>query len=228
MTARAFDLRLSRIGAELHVVKRYLELIEAHIALSRKEAERTRVAREKKLSSHWSDEDWSDLSSDAWAELDLIRQEHEIEVDFIQPRMLRGPCLVVLYSAYEAAVREAADTVQHQKGKDQSIRKIQHNFLENAEEYYSSVLQFDLSTNKEHWEKLKLLSDLRNIIAHTNGHLDKKNKDRYAESLYHPGVAEEYHCLLVSGDLLRALFIVVKEELESLVARYKEWDDSYQ
>ena len=142
--------------------------------------------------------------------------------------MLRGPSLVVLYSVYEAAVREAADAIQLQKGKGQSIGKVQHNFLENAKKYYSSDLEFELSTNKERWEKLELLSNLRNIIAHTNGHLDEKNKERYAESLCNLGASEKYHCLLVSGDLLRELFIAVKEELESLVKRYKRWDDESQ
>ena len=240
MTARTIDLRLWPTRGEIYVLERYLELIEEHIELSRKEAERAKAAGEKELSFHSSDEDWSDPSSDAWAELDLIQQEHEIEVDFIQPRMLRGPCLVVLYSVYEAAVRRAADAIQRQKGKDQSIigficfletGRARGSFLQKIEKYYSSVLQFDLLASTEHREKLKLLSDLRNIIAHSNGylgHLDKKKKKKYAESLCHSGVTEEYHCLVVSGGLLQELFIVVKEELESLVKRYRQWDDSYE
>ena len=221
------NFRLWRIEAELAVLERYFELIEEHIEISRKNAERTREAHIKEIMAQWSD-DLDDPSSDGWAELDLISQEHDMEVDFVQPRMLRGPCLVVLYSVYESAITEAADAIHYKKGKGRSIRMRQRNFLENAQKYYSSVLQFDLSTSKDHWEKLKLLSDLRNIIAHTNGHLDKKNKERYAESLCNPGVSEKYHCLLVSGDLLRELFIAVKEELESLVRRYKRWDDESQ
>lgn len=226
MTPRGIDMRLWRIGAELHVLERYLELIEKHIAQSKKEAECAQVAEEKKLSSRWSKEDWSDLSSDAWADLDFIRQEYEIEIDFIQPRMLRGPCLVVLYSVYESAVTYAADSIQSRKDQKLSITDIRkQGFLERAKMYYGSVLHFNLSESNERWRKLILLSKIRNIIAHENGYIGSDRSARIVKLLKEPGVSEKWGCLLVSRELLRELYTAVKEELESLERRYKEWDD---
>ena len=219
-------MRLWRIGAELHVLERYLKLTEKNIALSRKEAECTLAAEEEELSSRWSDEDWSDPESDAWAERGHILYEHDLEVNFIQPRMIRGSCLVILYSAYESAVREAANTIQRRRDQRLSIDDIRkQGFLQRAKMYYGSVLNFDLSESNERWRKLILLSKLRHIIAHENGNLRSARPTRKDKLLKETGVSEKYHCLLVSGELLRELFTAVKEELESLERRYKEWDD---
>ena len=92
--------------------------------------------------------------------------------------------------------------------------------------YYDSVLHFDLSESNERWRNLILLSKLRHIIAHENGYLGSASPTRKDKLLMDPGVSEKWDCLLVSGELLRELFTVVKEELDSLVRRYKEWDDS--
>ena len=39
-----------------------------------------------------------------------------------------------------------------------------------------------------------------------------------------PGVSEYLGCIVVDANFLRESFMLVKEELEGLVERYKQWD----
>ena len=206
------DLRLLGVSMELSTLETHIELIEEQITRGGEAAERQ--FRDKRRELNCDDEtDW-----------DLLRQERDYQVDFVLPRVLRIPFLVTLFTVYEAAVTEIASLVQEKKGIRISIDDLKGGLLNRAQKYYGSVLEFQLSQGTQHWQRISLLFDLRNSIAHTNGRLDLVKSQRKRKILRNPGVSEYLGCIVVNADFLQESFMLVKEELEGLVDRYKQWD----
>ena len=197
---------------ELSTLETHIELIEDQI--TRGEAAAERQFRDK----------WQELNCDDEAEWDLLRQEWDYQVNFVLPRVLRVPFLVTLFTVYEAAVTEIASLVQEKKGIQISIDDLKGGLLDRAKKYYGSVLEIQLSQGNQHWQRISLLIDLRNSIAHTNGRLDLVNSQRKRKILMNSGINEYLGCIVVDADFLRESFMLVKEELEGLVDRYKQWD----
>ena len=206
------DLRLLEVSMELSTLEKHLELIEAQIEEGQEEAWSSREAKTM------------ELEADDEAEWNFIVQEYHYEVDFVLPRVLRNPFLVSLFAVYESTVTEIAKAMQQKKGAGISIDDLKGDFLTRAKNYYEHVLQFQLSLSNDSWQRLKLLSDLRNTIAHTNGRLDIVLARRRERILNSEGAKEELGFLVVEGAFLKETFEFVKDDLEGLVGRYKEWD----
>ena len=201
---------------ELLVLERHLEIIEKQIEQGRKAADDEVTIKCRMLDPE---------DPDGPAEYGLLIQERDFQVDFVHPRVLRGPFLVTLFAAYESAVTEIARRIQESKGVRISLRDIRRNgFLSQSRKYYEGVLQFELSTSNERWERMRLLSKLRNAIAHANGRVETIGVEKAEELMRWPGISKEMDCIIVSEVFLRETFGVVKDDLEDLVARYKEWD----
>lgn len=208
------DFTLLDVEMELSILEDQVELIEEQIQRGRKTAKRELVARV------------GELSFDDEAEWARLHQEHDFQVDFIIPRILRCPPLVTLFAVYESAVKEIAGLVQKRQGRRISIDDLKGDLLTRAKKYYKHVLHFKLSRSDQHWQQITVLSDLRNVIAHTNGRLDVLSEERRAKILKIDGVEDKMGYLVVNGAFLRDTFALVREDLEDLVARYKELDKS--
>ena len=206
------DFRLLEASMELSTLEKHLGLIEAQIERGREEAWSTREAKTR------------ELEPDNEAEWSFIVQEYRYQVDFVLPRALRNPFLVSLFAVYESTVTEVAKIMQKKKGVGISIDDLKGDFLKRSRKYYEHVLQFQLSLSNERWQRLMLLSDLRNTIAHTNGRLDIARTKTRERILKNEGAKEELGCLVVEGAFLKETFTFVKDDLEGLVDRYKEWD----
>ena len=139
-------------------------------------------------------------------------------------RMWRSPFLVSMFSVYETSVTEVASLIQKKQERQIRLNDLRGEFLDRAKKYYKSILQFNLSTSNERWKRLNKLSDLRNVIAHTNGRLETVSRERKRKILRYEGANESYDYLVVSRDFLSKTLALVTDELEDLVARYREWD----
>ena len=206
------DFRLLEVSMELIALEKHLELIESQIEQQQKEAQSVMEAK------------IFELGLDSETEWDLPRQEFCYYVDSVLPRVLRNPFLVSLFAVYESAVTEIAKLIQAREGTKTSICDLNGRVLKRYKKYYENVLQFQLSLGNDSWQRLILLSDLRNVIAHTNGRLDLVDKRARKEILMTAGVKDELGYLVVEGDFLKETFALVKEDLEGLIRRYKEWD----
>ena len=207
-----YDLRLLEVSMELSTLGTHLELIEDQV-------ERGKATARSKMES-----ETRDLEFDDEADRDFLRQEYYHQVDFVLPRVLRNPFLVSLFAVYESAATEIANLIQHKKDVGVSIDDLKGDILHRSKKYYEHILHFQLSKDNSNWQRLMLLSDLRNVIAHTNGRLDMVSKGKRDTILKSGGVREELGCLVVDGDFLKETFALVKNDLEGLVERYKQWD----
>ena len=203
------DFTLLEVSTELGILEDHLELIEEQIQRGRKAAKRELAAKGR------------ELSFDDEAEWDLLHQEYRFQVHFLLPRSLRCPFLITLFAVYESAVKEIAGLIQKRQGGQISIDDLKGDLLSRAKKYYRHVLHFELSKSNQHWERLTILFDLRNAIAHTNGRLDRLTKKRREKILNIEGVESTMDRVVVNGTFLRETFTMVKDDLEGLVARYK-------
>ena len=208
MSDDTYDFRLVAIEVELGILEYQLVNLEEQITRSQDAAE----------------EEWVEIPDKDWADREMRSQEYEYEIDVILPRAWRNPFLVSMFSVYEAAVEEVSLLIQKRRGYQIGLNDLKRDFLDRAKKYYKDVLQFRLSANNERWKRLKTLSELRNIVAHSNGRLAMTPKATRKRVLKHDGVCEIYGYLIVERDFLRETFALVNDELEDLVARYREWD----
>ena len=219
---REGDFRLGGVSEELYTLEKHLELIEEEIKRGEEAAKAELDVKVRPL--YLNDRE---LSLDEQDEEHYYRGEYYYQIDFVLPRVLRGPFLVALFAVYETAVTEVASHIQKKRGGQILLNDSKGDLLNRAKKYYKNVLEFELSSNNKSWERLTVLSELRNAIAHTNGRLDmigEKKRKKMEKILNIDGVKDELGFVIISEAFLRETFTLVKYDLEDLVARYKEWD----
>ena len=209
MNEKIYDFRLIEIEVELGILEEQLEHIEEQIKLGQTRAE-------EEFAPNTPSEDESD-----W---DMRRQQYDYAIEVILPRIWQSPFLVSMFSVYETAVTEVAGLIKEKQGRQIGLDDRRRDFLGRSKKFYKEVLQFKLSTNNERWKRLRVLYDLRNIVAHMNGRLEMVGQERRKKILKYEGIKDSYDYLVVSGSFLRETFALVKDDVEDLVARYREWD----
>ena len=197
---------------ELDTLGEHLELIEQQTKWAQDDAESRFQAALEKM-PFYDEADWSQL-----------RQEYDFHLDVVLPRVLRNPFLVSLFAVYETAVVEVAELIKKRQNVRISLSDLKGDFLERAKKYYGDVLQFELSRSNKSWERLSLLSDLRNSIAHTNGRVDMIAGGKRKKILNSKGVDRWFGFVVVDEAFLRETYALVKDDIEALVNRYEEWD----
>ena len=205
-------LRLIDVSLELSILKEQLRLIEEQIEQGSQKAESELVTHRLALPPDDEDE---------WF---LLAQLRDFQIEVVLPRILRGPFLVTLFSVYESSVTEVAGLIQEKQGMRISLDDLKGDLLKRAKKYYKDVLNFKLYASNVNWTRLKKLSLLRNAIAHSNGRMNMISARTGETILGIEGVNGESGYVIVDGALLRKAFALVNDELEDLMARYREWD----
>jgi len=211
------DFRLLDVSLEIYSLEDYLNLVEQTI-YRLQDAARQRleeIVRDQKLS---------------WPEDEDERQQCDYEIDEFLPRFFRAPFIVTLYAVYESAVKEVADLIKKKQGNALSLGDIRGDcFLERARKYYKHVLDFELCSDASSWERIMLLSRLRNEIAHANGRIvarddeARKKKIQEWEEKYE-GIHVYGDYIIVDSSFVKETSHIVRKALEDLVDRYKKWD----
>ena len=133
-----------------------------------------------------------------------------------------------LYAVLETSVIEIARLIQQTQKQGIAINDLRGDFLERAKKYYKNVLKFELCSDDNAWQRIKILAEVRHAIAHANGRLDMLNENtkRKIKALekQNLGISSYYNYLLVDSYFAKETFSKVRFLLESLVERYKEWD----
>jgi hypothetical protein len=211
------DFRLADVTMELYALEDHIQLIEKQIAeLNKsKELELQEYLRKERLTP--DDPEW-----------DVAKHEYYNMIEFLLPRFFWGSFIVSLYAVYETAVTEIARLIQENKAEMLSMNDLRGDFLERARKYYKSVLNFELCNSNKTWERIKVLVELRNAIAHANGRLDMLKKEPQQKiknwSKTGIGISLWSNYFLVSAEFSKETFLLVSSSLEDLVQRYKKWD----
>lgn len=211
------DLRLVEIELEITTLKEHITLIEEHISSATSEAEKK---REDGLKSLTPDSDYEYESA-------MLNFECDYLIESFLPRVYRSPFIVVLFAVYEASVTEIAELIGNAQAQSSSLKAKGGNrdFLATAKTHYRDVLGVELSRNDKNLNRLEVLKDVRNVIAHNNGRFEMAS-EKQRRVLRKEGLAHDYGWVLVPKSFLAEIHNVVSEELRELVARYKAWDSA--
>jgi len=160
------DFRLLDVSLELHALEDHYELIEKQIShLSHSE----KVSLGEYLKKE-------NLTPEG-PEWDLAIQECDHKVEFLLPRFFWGPFIVSLYAVIETSVIEIARLIQQSQKQGIAINDLRGDFLERAKKYYKNVIKFELCSDTTIWQRIKILAEVRHVIAHANGRLDMLNEN---------------------------------------------------
>ena len=215
------DMKFAGFWFELGALEEHLRLVEDQIERAKESESLTFKENEKKHCLSPDDADWH-----------LMRDEYQQNVEFVFPFVLRGSVLISLYSMSELAITEIAGSIQRERGLEKSLDDVKGgSFLDRAKKYYSSQLGLKLCENNQTWERLQILTGLRNAVAHQNGRLamvDKKRRKKI-QAWINKGIGIDcYHgYIFVSEDFLKETFNVIQDYLKDLVQRYWAWDTTY-
>jgi hypothetical protein len=129
-------------------------------------------------------------------------------------------------------LNSSSDTIsyiQKGQGKAISIDDLRgDDFLDRAKKYYKHILTFELCADNSAWQQIKMLSEVRNAIAHTNGRIEML-RGRAKEKILdwekkRIGIDTNWGYIVVDRVFVEKTFFKVQSSLEDLVQRYKQWD----
>jgi hypothetical protein len=213
----AVDLRLFDVSLEICLLEEYLELLERQIdQISKSERLRLDAHIEKERISP-DEPEWHSAM-----------QDYHHRVDFVLPRLFRGPFLAPLYAVYESGVTEIARLIQEKQKQPISLDDLKGDFLERAIKYYKHLLNFPLCADDKAWQRIKVLAVLRNAMAHANGRIEMLNYKAMenVRSYERRGIGVSIHSGYVVFDrrFLEETFALTRTALDDIVERYKRWD----
>ena len=219
MTEINFDFRLIDVSFELFALENHLNLIENQMERHQRSKRETLdlFIRKEKFSPE--DPEWHEAI-----------QNFNHRFAFLLPRVFRCPFLVSLYAVYESSVTEIARMIQAAKEPSISLGDLRGNFLDRSKKYFNYILKFNLCTDNNFWQRLKMLAELRNALVHANGRLEMLNSDSRKKirnwEKQNIGIKNYNGYLVVSAGITREIFDLVHSSLEELVERYKNWDSN--
>ena len=208
------DFRLFEVEFQITTLSEHLHLIEDQ---ARRHEENARGVRDLMLSTLSIDDEDYEFNRT------MTHHEYEYQVEIVFPFVYRNPFIVVMYSVYESAVTQVAETMQRQLSKSISIDDLRGNFLLRAMKYFSEVLNFDLIGDNRRWERLHALRYIRNIVAHSNGRL-KPGSAKQLSAIKRESFGEWLGFMRSTEEFSKEMFEVVKGELLDLIERYRAWD----
>lgn len=211
------DFRLLDISLEIYALQDHFELIKKQIPQL--------IEVEKSVLKKYRQKENLNPEDPEW---DIPRQEFDEKVEFLLPRFFWGPFVVSLYAVYETAITEIAKKIQTGLGCKIALNDIRGDLLERANKYYKNILNFELCNNNTTWQRIKMLSEIRNAIAHVNGRLEMLNsKTQQKIKSWEDqkiGISTYHGYLIVDERFSKETYGEIRFTLEDLVARYKEWD----
>ena len=136
---------------------------------------------------------------------------------------------MALYAAYESIVTEIAHSIQVKQSQKIKLDDLRGGFLERAKKYYKHILKFDLYSEEKVWQQIRMLPTLRNAFAHANGRLEmlneKSKKEMKKWEKEKRGISTDYGYIICEVNIVADIFGAVRDSLEDLIERYKDWDD---
>lgn len=215
----SIHLSLLDVELELSALNYYVDFLEKQIK-QKQDDYQSEIKDIKKRGPTPDDLDWQHIKA------------YEDMSDLWIPRIFRYPFIVTLYAVYETAVSEIAENIKKQKMIDISINdlRVRGGFLNKAKKYFNDFLPFQLCDIEGTWNRITMLSEIRNAIAHTNGRIEMLNKGTKQKIINWEkqklGISLMNGFIVVEEVFLKDTFNSVSSSLNDLIKRYREWEDS--
>ncbi len=90
---------------------------------------------------------------------------------------------LVLYSLFEYVLNEICYVIEKKSNLSLTLKDIHGAGIERARNYLVKVARVEMPFQSKHWQRAKLLSDIRNKIVHGNGEIDEKFTEKLKEDI---------------------------------------------
>lgn len=148
------------ITIEMNALMQHCELVERMLR-----SEQVNLQAEfQKLAARPFDSDDSDYD-------DHLSDEHWM-MHTVLPRLQWQSQLLTVYASVEHVLNEFCEVVRQKKGSKLSFKDLGGNGITRARNYLVKVGGIEQPFQTHKWQRIKLLSDVRNIVAHRRGEID--------------------------------------------------------
>ncbi|EKO3980242.1 hypothetical protein [Vibrio fluvialis] len=140
----------------------------------------------------------ADLEKNYSQKLSQVDQEHRDAFEgFLQdehwnltrqyPRFQWHSHYLLSYGLFETILNSYCDIAAQKLSSNLKLKDLSGQGIERAKNYLSKVAKLESCFNTPEWQSIKLAGEIRNIIAHTAGHLnyDNNSHKKLAEKLRH-------------------------------------------
>lgn len=116
-----------------------------------------------------------------------VYQYHETDdiVLFNVRKIQRESQLLALFSFFESKMKILCNIFKEESNQSLSIKDLSGtNYIEQGRKYMIKVLNLNLDSLDKQWQKIKLIQEVRNCVAHENSNFKKSNEHYSKQKLY--------------------------------------------
>jgi hypothetical protein len=214
VTKIRIDFRFTDLEHEVWSIGKYREVLEEQLTLAKEQA--LQRAHDTESLENISENDRGLAIARAY----VLGEE-------VLPRFYRGPFLISLWAVFELAITEVAEYLAEKKGASLKLCDIKgRDQRDQWTKYYSYVAEYPLKFEEITWQRIEELRQIRNVLAHSNGRLDRlgdKARNKIEQWCAEDrGLLSHYDLLHISAEYVREAELLVSATLTSLVRRVKE------
>ena len=130
---------------------------------------------------HWEEEsikyNESDIETDERTCWDRYRYRSDLSAHFqeIFPQYQKQSYLLMLVSLFEDYLNQLCNSLHFENNFCCSLKEYNGSGMERAKRYLVKIAKISVPTGIESWNQIIDARDIRNIVAHNAGHLDKES-----------------------------------------------------
>jgi hypothetical protein len=118
----------------------------------------------------------TDIETDEATCWDRYQYRNDLSAHFqtIFPQYQKQSHLLMLVSFFEDYLNQLCHSLQIEQGLNRNLKDSDGSGIERAKNYLRKVANIQIPTGTKYWSKIIEARDIRNIVAHNAGHLDKE------------------------------------------------------
>ena len=171
---------------------------------------------------HWKEEsikyNESDIESDEPTCWDRYKYRNDLSVQFdeIFPQYQKQSYLLMLVSLFEDYLNQLCNSLHFESEFCCSLKEYNGSGIERAKKYLVKIAKISVPTGNKSWNKIIDARDIRNIVAHNAGHLDKEGHKKQLQIVARSSNLDSEEYARVHLNIKQVYLLEVIEAMESI------------
>lgn len=211
---------LLSIKRDIYLLHRHLDFVKSAMAEQREIVnDAQRESEQQKINKNLRDIDVLALQINV--------QQREAWLQQSTPQIIVNPFVVATWSLYESVLRDFADVLQEKKRLSKNLSDITgKHFVARVKRYFNHTLQHPLQLTSAREQKLRILSDTRNVIVHHYGRFNnlrpELQKAIETGDVMGASHSEETGKLILGVKFAEEVFSVTRDHLLQLLNEFQD------
>ncbi|WP_077340879.1 hypothetical protein [Pseudocolwellia agarivorans] len=123
----------------------------------------------------------TDIETDETTYWDRYQYRNDLSMHFKKtfPQYQKQSHLLMLVSFFEDYLNQLCHSIHFEQDLNITVKDLSGSGIERAKNYLKKVVNIQIPTNTNCWKKIIEARDIRNIVAHNAGYLDKKSHQKH-------------------------------------------------